>query len=347
MHDPKRILKNPSVLFYLLILAAIAVGFGLKGVQERKAAMDQQNAKNDKAASQNWNPLSPEEKRVILQKGTERAFTGKYWNHIQKGWYACRQCGALLYESNDKFKSDCGWPSFDEELSDAVKRRPDADGFRTEIVCANCGGHLGHVFLGEHLTPKDTRHCVNSISLEFIPREKLQTAIFAGGCFWGVAHQFNKQPGVRFAGVGYIGGVVDNPTYKQVCSGLTGHREAVQILFDPKKTSYETLAKRFFEVHDPTQDDGQGPDIGIQYQSAVFYTSDEQKKTIQKLLKELRDLGYDPVTELIPAKGHTFWPAEKYHQNYYEKTGKEPYCHVYTPRFKKEEKKEVEEKPAP
>ncbi|MGD9127644.1 MAG: bifunctional methionine sulfoxide reductase B/A protein [Planctomycetia bacterium] len=297
----------------------------------------------DKKAPPKLNTLTPEEKRVILKKGTERPFAGEYWNHFKEGWYACRQCDALLYESNDKFKSECGWPSFDDELPDAVKRVPDADGLRTEIVCAKCGGHLGHVFLGEHFTPKNTRHCVNSISLKFIPREKLDTAIFAGGCFWGVEDLFNKQPGVRLTGVGYIGGFVDNPTYKQVCTGLTGHAEAVQILFDPKETSYEKLARRFFEIHDPTQANRQGPDIGSQYRSAVFYKSEEQQKTIQKLLRELRELGYKPVTKLLSAKGHTFWPAEPYHQDYYDKTGKEPYCHVYTPRFKKQDDKEKKE----
>ena len=238
---------------------------------------------------QNMKPLTPEERRVIVDKGTEAPFTGRYYDHREAGVYHCRQCGAPLYRSADKFDAGCGWPSFDDEIPGAVMRTPDADGRRTEITCAKCGAHLGHVFVGEEFTPKNTRHCVNSVSLLFEPEAKAgeqpaaggeqaqkkegpETAIFAGGCFWGVEYLLSKMPG-----------------------------------------------------------DGQGPDLGDQYRSEIFYTTPAQQQTAEKLIGELRRRGYDVVTEVTPAG--RFWPAEDYHQQYYKRKGTLPYCHAYTKRF--------------
>ncbi|NLP04667.1 bifunctional methionine sulfoxide reductase B/A protein [Candidatus Fermentibacteria bacterium] len=276
--------------------------------------------------------LTPEEERVILHRGTEPPFSGKYWNHNEHGTYVCRRCGAPLYRSGDKFDAHCGWPSFDDSIAGAVSRKPDPDGVRTEITCSKCGAHLGHVFEGERFTGKNTRHCVNSISLDFEPEGRsVERAILAGGCFWGVEFLLRQLPGVLDTKVGYIGGVEENPTYEMVCSKTTDYAEAVEIAFDPARLSYEDLLKRFFEIHDPTQRDRQGPDTGRQYRSAVFYLTGDQKRSAGEIIGILAGKGLEVATEVVPAT--KFWPAEDYHQRYYERTGRMPYCHTRVKRF--------------
>jgi methionine-S-sulfoxide reductase len=156
-------------------------------------------------------------------------------------------------------------------------------------------------------------------------------AYFAGGCFWGVEHYMQQLDGVLAVESGYMGGHVDDPSYEQVSSQTSGHLETVRVRFDPTRVSYEQVAQRFFEIHDPTQADGQGPDIGPEYRSAIFYTDAEQQKIAQSLIAKLEQRGYDVVTELRTAD--RFWPAETYHQDYYERTGKTPYCHSRVRRF--------------
>jgi len=285
--------------------------------------------------------LTDKERQVIVNKGTEMPFTGKYTKHDEKGVYRCKVCNAKLYNSTDKFNSHCGWPSFDDAIKGAIKEKKDADGHRTEILCANCGAHLGHVFRGEGMTAKNTRHCVNSISLNFDKKEDNKTvktkedtlkhAYFAGGCFWGVEYHLESIKGVKDAISGFMGGTLKDPGYYDVVRKNTGHLETVEVIYDPKVVSYETLAKAFFEIHDPTQKDGQGPDIGSQYLSAVFVKNDEERETVEKLIKILEDKGLKIATKVID--GETFYKAEDYHQDHYEKKGTKPYCHAYVKRF--------------
>ena len=292
-------------------------------------------------------PLTPAEADVILRKATEAPWSGEYEKHAAAGTYLCRQCGAALYRSADKFDSGCGWPAFDDALPGMVLRLPDADGRRVEIVCNHCGAHLGHVFEGERLTPKNTRYCVNSLSMRFAPagseKEKLglalyeqvrgtEVAVLAGGCFWGVEDALSRLPGVVDVRSGYTGGRLDRPSYEDVCRGDTGHAEAVLVRFRPEDISYETIVRRFFEIHDPTRLDRQGPDVGSQYRSAVFWLNEEQKQTAQKLINELRSLGYNVVTRLEPAGA--FYEAEAWHQDFALRTGRGG-CHLSVPRFER------------
>ena len=156
-------------------------------------------------------------------------------------------------------------------------------------------------------------------------------AYYAGGCFWGVEHLFQSKLGVLSAVSGYMGGPVNNPTYQEVCTGMTGHLEVVEITYDPDQANFEELTKYFFEIHDPTQVNGQGPDIGAQYLSAVFYNSDQERQVTQSLIDQLKENGYEVVTKLLTVE--TFWKAEDYHQDYYVKKNQQPYCQVYQKKF--------------
>ncbi len=312
-------------IFVAALLAFVAVLF-LVNTERMQQARAGENKLNK------WGKpiLNHEEESVIVDKGTERAFSGDLWDKHEDGTYTCRRCGLELFKSTAKFDSKTGWPSFDEFIPGAVKMVTDKDGVRTEIVCARCEAHLGHVFTGEGFTPKNKRYCVNSVSLDFVPANPA-VAIFAGGCFWGVEQLLQQKEGVISVVSGYSGGEVKNPTYQQVSSGSTGHAESVRVTFDPAVISYRELAKYFLEIHDPTQLNRQGPDIGNQYRSEIFYTDEQQKKVAEELLDILRKKGYDVKTKV--SKAGEFYPAEDYHQDYYARNGKTAYCHFYTKRF--------------
>lgn len=283
----------------------------------------------DKTAS-----LTPVAKRIICDKATEYPHTGAYNQVMTQGTYLCRRCGLALFRGSSQFNSGCGWPSFDEDIVQAVRQLSDSDGQRMEILCARCDAHLGHVFTGEYFTQRNLRHCVNSASIDFVEDGQVmdtEEAIMAGGCFWGVDHFLKLIPGVLRVEVGYTGGRISEPSYEQVCQGDTGHYEAVRVLYDKDKTDYHQILKRFFEIHDPTQKNGQGPDLGQQYQSAVFYYNQEQLAEAETLVQMLRKRGYQVATNLLPVQA--FWPAEDCHQDYYGKHRKAPYCHQPVNRF--------------
>lgn len=161
--------------------------------------------------------------------------------------------------------------------------------------------------------------------------DTFSVAYFAGGCFWGVEYYFNQQDGVIDAKSGFMGGHTKNPTYQDICYKDTGHLEVVEVKYDTSKISYENLAKLFFEIHDPTQTNGQGPDIGSQYLSAVFVSNNEESEIIKKLILLLEQKGFQIATKILEKQ--EFYVAEDYHQYYYKKTGKIPYCHSKISRF--------------
>ncbi len=280
--------------------------------------------------------LTDEERRVLLNDGTEPAFCGTLLDNKLEGIYACKLCGLPLFESGSKFDSGTGWPSFDRAIDrEHVTYKEDRSLWmvRTEIECARCEGHLGHVF-GDGPTDTGRRYCLNSASLDFfekgsdIPMRsqpiQTETAYLAGGCFWGVEHYFQKQPGVIDVVSGYQGGHVENPTYEQVCTGRTGHTESVRIVYDPARISFRDLLEIFFVVHDPRQLNRQGPDIGTQYRSAIFATDPDQRRVAEEFIRDAADdpkfKGRPIVTEINDYA--TFYEAEDYHQDYNARTGR-------------------------
>jgi peptide methionine sulfoxide reductase msrA/msrB len=332
----------------LFLLAGLLILFASCGNSQAQTQMNHESAPESNPMSKSeeeWKKmLTPQQYYVLREKGTEKPFTGELLMNKADGYYNCAACGNPLFASDAKFDSHCGWPSFDKEIAEGriITTEDNSHGMhRTEITCAKCGGHLGHVF-DDGPTDTGLRYCVNSASLAFEAAELApqDTITLAGGCFWCMEAVFQQLKGVTSVASGFAGGSDMGVDYKEVCSGNTGHAEVVQVVFDPKVISLTEILKVFFTVHDPTQLNRQGADIGTQYRSAIFYRNPSQYNLAKNIIDALNhEKAYNnPVVTTLEAY-NGFVKAEDYHQNYYNNNKEQGYCQrVIQPKLDKFEK---------
>lgn len=324
---------NKFFPFYIFGLIFTLTACGQNSIHQNDSMKEYNNYSNEE-----WkNKLTPEQYFILREKGTEQPFSGKFVFTKDKGIYKCAGCGESLFTDEMKFDSHCGWPSFDREIKGGkIKQIEDYSHnmHRIEITCAKCGGHLGHIF-DDGPTSTGMRYCVNSGALSFEPENKkvldksdtIETITLGGGCFWCIEAIFQDLKGVHSVVSGYSGGNSKNPTYKDVCTGKTGHAEVVQIKYNSNEIKFEEILEVFFTLHDPTTLNRQGADVGNQYRSVIFYSNEQQKSIAEKTIETLNNNHVFPnkiVTEI--SKLNEFYSAENYHQEYYELNKEEPYC---------------------
>jgi len=331
---------------------AVSTHHGPANAEAQPTREDQVTSSKKPSPAELKQKLTPMQFHVTQEAGTEPPFRNEYWNEHREGVYVDIVSGKPLFTSKDKFDSGCGWPSFTKPIEgeDVVEKRDGSLGMmRTEVRSKDADSHLGHVFDDGPRDKGGLRYCINSASLRFVPLEDLdkaglgaflplfgkasaapapaakeEVATLAGGCFWGMEDLIRKQPGVLRTEVGYTGGTVANATYEN----HAGHAEAIQVHFDPSKTTYEALLRFFFRMHDPTTLNRQGNDTGTSYRSAIFFHDEEQKRVAEKVKAEVDASGKwkrPIVTEITPAG--PWWDAEAYHQDYLVKNPGGYTCH--------------------
>jgi len=338
----------PALVLCLMLicwpLAGCSAGSGKAHAAGGEEAVGDGMAMTDKEWKEK---LTSEQYRVLREKGTERPFSGQYNKFNEDGTYLCAACGQELFSSATKYDSGSGWPAFYDAAGDnAVDEHEDRTlgMVRTEVTCSRCGGHLGHVF-ADGPEPTGMRYCINSVSLDFQPaggaapdttaHSGEETVVLGAGCFWCTEAAFELIDGVTAVDVGYMGGTAEEADYRTVCSGQTGHAEVARVTYDPKRVSFQRILDLFFVIHDPTTLNRQGADVGPQYRSVIFYSTEAQKAAAEKAIATLDEKLADPVvTQVVPAE--TYYIAEDYHQDYFRKNPQQAYCQaVIKPKLKK------------